>query len=131
MGSVLVLDDELDILNLVRIILSQKGYQVQATSRIDEFYSLLNDDVGLVLLDVVMPEKTGIEICSEIKKDPDKSNIPVIIFSASGSTEKRDDALKAGADAFLLKPFSIIQLTEIVNKYYPLSPDSGKNERSG
>ena len=131
MGSVLVLDDELDILNLVRIILSQKGYQVKATSRIDEFYSLLDNDVGLVLLDVVMPEKTGIEICDEIKKDPDKSNIPVIIFSASGSTEKRDEALKAGADAFLLKPFSITQLTEIVTKYYPLSPDSGKNERSG
>ena len=131
MGSVLVLDDELDILNLVRIILSQKGYHVQATSRIDEFYSLLDDEVGLILLDVVMPEKTGIEICSEIKKDPDKSNIPVIIFSASGSTEKRDEALKAGADAFLLKPFSITQLTEIVNKYYPLSPDSGKNERRG
>ena len=131
MGSVLVLDDELDILNLVRIILSQKGYKVQATSRIDEFYNLLDDDVGLVLLDVVMPEKTGIEICDEIKKDPDKSNIPVIVFSASGSTEKRDEALKAGADAFLLKPFSITELTEIVTKYYPLSPDSGKNERSG
>ena len=131
MGSVLVLDDELDILNLVRIILSQKGYKVEATSRIDEFYSLLDNDVGLVLLDVVMPEKTGIEICDEIKKDPDKSNIPVIIFSASGSTEKRDEALKAGADAFLLKPFSITQLTEIVTKYYPLSPDSGNNERSG
>ena len=128
MGAVLVLDDELDILNLVRIILSQKGYQVHVTSRIDEFYSLLDDDVGLILLDVVMPEKTGIEICSEIKNDLDKSNIPVIVFSASGSTEKRDEALDAGADAFLLKPFSITQLTEIVNKYYPLSTDSGKNE---
>jgi len=128
MGSVLVLDDELDILNLVRIILSQKGYNVHVTSRIDEFYKLLDDDVGLILLDVVMPEKTGIEICSEIKNDLDKSNIPVIVFSASGSTEKRDEALDAGADAFLLKPFSITQLTEIVNKYYPLSTDSGKNE---
>ena len=131
MAAVLVLDDELDILNLVRIILSQKGYHVKATSRIDEFYSLLDDDVGLVLLDVVMPEKTGIEICDEIKKDPDKSNIPVIIFSASGSTEKRDEALKAGADAFLLKPFSITQLTEIVTQYYPISPESINNERKG
>ena len=131
MGTVIVLDDELDILNLVRIILSQKGYEVKATSRIDEFYKLLDDDVGLILLDVVMPEKTGIEICGEIKNDPDKSNIPVIIFSASGSTEKRDEALKAGADAFLLKPFSITQLTEVVNKYYPQSPDSGNNDRKG
>ena len=131
MGSVLVLDDELDILNLVRIILSQKGYNVHVTSRIDEFYKLLDDNVGLILLDVVMPEKTGIEICEEIKNDPDKSNIPVIIFSASGSTEKRDEALKAGADAFLLKPFSITQLTEIVTQYYPISPESINNERKG
>ena len=130
MGIVLVLDDELDILNLVRIILSQKGYNVQATSRIDEFYSLLEEDVKLILLDIVMPEKTGIEICRELKKNPKTTNIPVIIFSASGSAEKRDAAIQAGADAFLLKPFSITQLTDIVNKYYPLSPNSEKNERN-
>ena len=129
MGNVLVLDDELDILNLVRIILSQKGYNVLATSRIDEFYSLLDEDVNLILLDVVMPEKTGIEICRELKTDSKTSKIPVIIFSASGSNEKKDASLEAGADAFLLKPFSIIQLTEIVNKHYPISPDTGKNER--
>lgn len=129
MGKVLVLDDELDILNLVRIILSQTGYNVLTTSKIDEFYSLIDENVKLILLDVVMPEKTGIEICSELKKDSKTSNIPVIVFSASGSAEKRDAAIKAGADAFLLKPFSIIQLMDIVNKYYPLSPNS-KNERN-
>ena len=121
MGNVLVLDDELDIMNLVRLILSQKGYNVLATSRIDEFYSLLKEDVNLILLDVVMPEKTGIEICVELKKDPKTSKIPIILFSASGSAEKRDAAIQAGADAFLLKPFSIIQLMDTVNKYYPLS----------
>jgi len=131
MGNVLVLDDEIDILNLVRIILSQKGYNVLATTKIDEFYSLLDEEVNLILLDVVMPEKTGIEICSELKKGPKTSNIPVIVFSASGSAEKRDAAIQAGADAFLLKPFSITQLTDIVNKYYPLSPDSEKNGGNG
>ncbi len=130
MGNVLVLDDELDILNLVRIILSQKGYDVLATSRIDEFYALLDEDVKLILLDVVMPEKTGIEICRELKKDPVRSKIPVIVFSASGSNEKKEAAIKAGADAFLLKPFSIIQLIDIVNRYYPLSLDAEKNERN-
>ena len=131
MGNVLVLDDEIDILNLVRIILSQKGYNVLATTKIDEFYSLLDEDVNLILLDVVMPEKTGIEICSELKKDSKTSNIPVIVFSASGSVEKRDAAMEAGADAFLLKPFSITQLMDIVNRYYPLSLKSEKNERNG
>ncbi|MHA1542800.1 MAG: response regulator [Candidatus Hodarchaeales archaeon] len=130
MGKVLVLDDELDILNLVRIILSQKGYDVLATSRIDEFYALLDDEVKLILLDVVMPEKTGIEICRELKKDPVRSKIPVIVFSASGSNEKKEAAIQAGADAFLLKPFSIIQLTDIVNRHYPLSLDAEKNERN-
>ena len=93
MGNVIVLDDELDILNLVRIILSQKGYNVLATSRLDEFYTLLDSDTKLILLDVVMPEKTGIEICSELKKDSKTSNIPIIVFSASGSVEKRDAAM--------------------------------------
>jgi DNA-binding response OmpR family regulator len=130
-GNILVLDDELDILNLVRIILTQKGYKVKATSKIDEFYSLLDKDVRLILLDVVMPDKTGIEICSELKKDPNKSKIPIIVFSASGSAEKRDAALQAGADGFLLKPFSITEITEIVNKHYPLSSDSKKNKRNG
>ena len=131
MGNVLVLDDELDILNLVRIILSQKGYDVLAASRIDEFYALLDEDVKLILLDVVMPEKTGIELCRELKKDPVRSKIPVIVFSASGSNEKKEAAINAGADAFLLKPFSIIQLIDIVNRYYPLSLDAEKNERNG
>jgi DNA-binding response OmpR family regulator len=131
MGNVLVLDDELDILNLVRIILSKKGYDVLATSRIDEFYALLDEDVKLILLDVVMPEKTGIEICRELKKDPVRSKIPVIVFSASGSNEKKEAAIQAGADAFLLKPFSIIQLIDVVNRYYPLSLDAEKHVRNG
>ncbi len=119
MGKVLVLDDEEDVLSLVRKILLKMGYEVHATSRIDEFYSVLDGDVKLILLDDVMPEKTGIEICRELKKDSERSKVPIIVFSASGSKEKKEEAIEAGAEEFLVKPFSIEQLVDIIDKYYP------------
>lgn len=119
MGKVLVLDDEVDVLSLVRKILLKMGYEVHATTRIDEFYSVFDENVKLILLDDVMPEKTGIEICRELKNDAEKSKIPVILFSASGSKDKKEEAIKAGAEEFLLKPFSIEQLVNIIDRHYP------------
>jgi DNA-binding response OmpR family regulator len=118
---ILVLDDDTDILNLVKMILSQIGYNVLTSSTFDDFYELLNEEVGLILLDDVMPVKTGIEICRDLKQKSETSDIPVIIFSASGAGEKKDAAYKAGAEEFLLKPFSIDQITRVVDKHYPLN----------
>ncbi len=120
-GNILVLDDERDILNLVKIILTQNGYNVLTVSTINEFYKMLGESIDLILLDDVMPVKTGIEICRELKNQPETADIPVIIFSASGSSGKKEAAIDAGADEFLLKPFSIAQITASVSKHYPLN----------
>jgi len=120
-GNILVLDDERDILNLVKIILTQNGYNVLTVSTINEFYKMLGESIDLILLDDVMPVKTGIEICRELKNQSETADIPVIIFSASGSSGKKEAAIDAGADDFLLKPFSIAQITASVSKHYSLN----------
>lgn len=120
-GNILVVDDEIDILNLIKIILTKKGYQVITASTLNEFYQMIDVNLRLILLDDVMPVKNGIEICRDLKKHPETAQIPVIIFSASGSIGKKEAALEAGAEEFLVKPFSIEKLTSIVNKHYPLN----------
>ena len=120
-GNILVVDDEIDILNLIKIILTKKGYQVITASTLNEFYQMLDVNLRLILLDDVMPVKNGIEICRDLKKHPETAQIPVIIFSASGSIGKKEAALEGGAEEFLVKPFSIEKLTSIVNKHYPLN----------
>jgi DNA-binding response OmpR family regulator len=121
-GKILVVDDEPDILNLVKIILTKDGYEVLTASTISEFYKLFESaPPHLILLDDIMPVKNGIEICRDLKSNSQTANIPVIIFSASGSTEKRNEAFEAGAEEFLVKPFSIQELSYIVNKHYSLN----------
>ena len=82
---------------------------------------MLEVNLRSILLDDVMPVKNGIEICRDLKTHPETAQIPVIIFSASGSIGKKEAALEAGAEEFLVKPFSIEKLTSIVNKHYPLN----------
>ena len=120
-GEVLVVDDEPDILNLTKLILEKEGYRVKTAINSLDFDEKINEDTRLVIIDDVMPGKQGIEICRDLKRDKNTSHIPVIVFSASGSIEKKEAALKAGAQGFLLKPFTINELTSIVRKYYHIN----------
>jgi len=125
-GKILVVDDEPDILNLVKMILKKEGYVVSTASNGKEFMEKMTPNPGLIIMDDVMPVKRGIELCQEIKREKTTQHIPVIIFSASGSIEKKEAAFKAGADGFLLKPFTIKELTSIVNKHYKINNRTNK-----
>ena len=74
----------------------------------------------LILLDSIMPGKNGIEVCRTLKSQLNTQEIPVVIFSASGSMNNKNAALEAGANGFLLKPFTIKELTDIITKHYDL-----------
>lgn len=128
LGKILVVDDEPDILNLVKMILIKEGYMVSTASNGEEFMEKMTSNPGLIILDDVMPEKRGIELCQEIKRDKTTQHIPVIIFSASGSSEIKEAAVKAGADGFLLKPFTIKELTSIVNEHYYINIRTKDND---
>ena len=116
MSKVMVVDDDVDILEVVKIILEYKGFEVKTTLNI----SALLDDISkfgpdVILLDVRLGNYDGREICDNLKRNMRTSQIPEILFSAPA---KEQDIMKSTpADDFLEKPFEMNQLTTKINKW--------------
>ncbi|MDO3639097.1 adenylate/guanylate cyclase domain-containing protein [Mycolicibacterium arseniciresistens] len=108
--TVLAVDDQPQNLRLLDAVLTPRGYQVLTAQSGGDALTLLGSrDVDLVLLDVVMPELDGYEVCRRIRSDPATEFLPVVMITASGS-EQRLAALTAGADDFITKPFDQSEL---------------------
>jgi len=115
MAKILIADDERDIRDLISFILTFAGYEVTARANGEEAYltalELLPD---LILLDVRMPRMTGYEACRELKANAATAAIPVVFLSAKGQESEVQTGLDAGAEEYILKPFSPDQLMERV-----------------
>ena len=107
--KILIVDDELDILEFLRVILEEEGYEV-VTSDKGEFLEQLQDDKlpHLILVDLLLSGKDGRAIVKHLKSQPETMHIPVIMFSAHPSAY--ETSLQAGAEDFLAKPFTIDEL---------------------
>ncbi len=117
-AKILVVDDELDTVNLVRIILGTEGYPVQTAQDGQEaFLRISQEKPDLILLDIRLPGMDGYEICRKLKRSPETATVPIIMFSASDSKLTRTRVREAGADEFLLKPFTIKKLLGVVTKH--------------
>lgn len=118
--KVLVIDDEFDFVDAIRMRLEANGYEVIAAHNGAEGIAKARAEApGLVLLDLVMPKTNGFEALSKMKSDPQLSGIPIVIISAKGDTEYVFDAGKLGADDYLIKPVSMEGVLDIVRKYIP------------
>ena len=105
--TVLVADDEQDILNLVRFRLERDGYNVVCASDGAEAVSLArSEQPALCVLDVMMPKLTGIEVLQQLRADPATASIRVILLTARGQDGDVDQGFEAGADDYVTKPFS-------------------------
>ena len=106
-GRILVVDDEPHIRRVLSAILGSNGYQVtMASDGTEGLAELGSEEVDLVILDLMMPGASGLEILSKIRADPLRAETPVIILTAKGQDTDRDAALAGGANDFLTKPFS-------------------------
>lgn len=122
MKKILVADDELDIRNLAKIILEENGYQVSlAANGAEALQKAENELPDLILLDVVMPARTGWEVCKTLKSQEKTKHIPVVIFTVLsrllGDDVSRKHAEESGCDGYLAKPFNTDQLLTEVKKY--------------
>lgn len=103
--KILIVDDEPEIREFLAQILSQ-NYQIIFAKNGQEAIDIAQEQQpALILLDIIMPVKTGIEACAELRSNPKTSNIPILFLSALNSTEKRTDAFLAGGDDYINKPF--------------------------
>ena len=108
--AVLVVDDQPPNLRLLEAILGPRGYDVRtAESGKDALAAIAEGAIDLVLLDIVMPEMDGYEVCRRIRGHADTAYLPVVMLTASGD-EQKIKALEAGADDFLTKPIDQSEL---------------------
>jgi DNA-binding response OmpR family regulator len=106
---ILVIEDEHRIANSIKKGLEQERYAVDvAYTGTDGFDLASTEDYDGIILDVLLPEMNGIEICKELRKN--KIHIPILMLTAKGQTEDKIEGLDAGADDYMTKPFSFDEL---------------------
>ncbi len=106
MDKILVVDDDVDILTLVKMTLNMNGFKVEVISRWEKIDNAIQDFVpDLILLDVSLGGADGREICKRIKTSKETGHIPVILFSANIEMEKSID--NCHAQAFISKPYEL------------------------
>lgn len=109
MKTILVVDDEKEIRNLLEINLKNEGYNVfKAENGVEALNILEEKEIHLIVLDVMMPEMDGIETCRRIRE---KYNIPILMLSAKVEDMDRIQGIMTGADDYLCKPFNHLELT--------------------
>jgi two-component system, cell cycle sensor histidine kinase and response regulator CckA len=120
-GTILVVDDELESLQLLTHILLAQGYQVHPADTSELALEYLREKLPeLVLLDLRMPGLDGLEVCRRIKAKSDTRHIPLMFISASDEPEERIEALKLGALDFISKPFRREELLARVRTHLEL-----------
>ncbi|WP_303867574.1 response regulator [Acetobacterium wieringae] len=115
LGRVLVFDDDMVVLNIIESVLRNRGYDVLVTNDADQALEILRaHDADILILDIVMPGKSGIDFYRQLKQE--KIALPTIVLTASTNTEDHVLALKEGIDNFLRKPFEADVLVANVEK---------------
>jgi len=113
---ILVVDDEADVLEIIKDRLESHGYEVATLTHGQQCIEFLKkDSVDLILLDIEMPEMNGMEVLEIVHRD--YPHIPVIILSATTTRATARGTLEKGAVDYILKPFSPVELMEKVRKY--------------
>jgi DNA-binding response OmpR family regulator len=111
--KVLIVDDEPNIVTALDYLLRRTGYEVHVAPDGEAALRLVHAVTpDLVLLDVMMPEKSGYDVCQRIRAHPEWSKIRIVILSAKGREADVSKGLSLGADAYITKPFSNAELVE-------------------
>ena len=106
--SILVVDDNEDIRNLLSLVLQKEGYEVFLAPNGSEALEIVkNNRLDLVLLDVMMPELSGLEVLRSIRENKDNKicSIPVMMITAASTVSDIDAAVEIGASSYIIKPF--------------------------
>lgn len=111
MVKILVVEDEQDLQQVLKFNLQQAGYHVRVTSSGTEAMRLVAQEAPtLMLLDVMLPDILGTEVCRLLKSDPATASVPIVMLTARGTESDRVGGFELGADDYVTKPFSVREL---------------------
>jgi two-component system phosphate regulon response regulator PhoB len=123
----MIVDDEPDIREVMRFALEEGGFRTLEAGHADEARKLLSEAPDLVLLDWMLPGRSGLELAAQLKQNPKTREMPIIMVSARGEEEDRIKGLDTGADDYITKPFSPREMVARVNAVLRRSkPDEAK-----
>ena len=116
---ILIVDDDADIRELTRAILSEAGYEVLSAGTGEEALRLLvQDRVDLILLDLNMPGMSGWQTLRVLKSDPELSRVAVVLFSVRSEMRERVHGMQDGAVDYIMKPYALDELVERVERIF-------------
>lgn len=117
---ILIVDDEVAFGNVMREVLDSFGLNVRVAYRADQALEMMGAEApDLLMVDVMMPEVDGLSLIRKVQKEPAWLGIPIIVVSARTAKVDRHEALFAGADAFLAKPFTAEELRQALRPFLP------------
>lgn len=115
--KVLIADDEPNIVMALEFLLGRAGYEVRTAANGDEALALLESfSPDLVLIDIMMPGKSGYEVCQRIRERPEWRHVKIVMVSAKGRDAEISKGMSLGADLYVTKPFSTQELIAAVDR---------------
>jgi two-component system, OmpR family, alkaline phosphatase synthesis response regulator PhoP len=131
MKRILIIEDDRDIIELVRYNLVNEGFQVSAASDgTAGLASLKKSPPDILLLDLMLPRLSGLEICKEIRRDSALNRLPILMLTARGEEADRVVGLEMGADDYVTKPFSPRELVARVRALLRRTDPAGDSRRT-
>ena len=123
--TVLIIEDEEDAAELFGEMMRVSGFRVLKTSKSTPAISMMTTEKpDIVLLDIMMPEISGLDILRQMRRDPVLANIPVIVVTAKGMPSDIKNGMEAGASTYLTKPVGYLELKEAVERALANKPTS-------
>ncbi|MCU0255546.1 MAG: response regulator [Vicinamibacterales bacterium] len=115
MPAILVAEDDPNIRRILEVVLRRQGFQVTTVPDGKEAVAALESgSFDCVLVDGMMPEMDGVEVCRWVKGNPRTAALPVVMLTARASQTNEDDVMAAGAAAFVRKPFNALSLGAVI-----------------
>lgn len=118
MKKILIVDDEKNIVLTLKMYLIKKGYEVKVAVNGVEAIEIAQEFVpDLIFLDILLPKINGYLVCRGLREEASTKNIPIIFLSAKSQKADIQNALATGGNDYIVKPFTIDQIKEVLDKY--------------
>ena len=133
MYKIMIVEDDIEIREELKILLQNNGYEVKVTTNFENVEKqILEEQCHLILLDINLPNKNGYEICSKIRT---KSKLPIIFVTSRNSSMDELNGIMLGGDDYIEKPYNVpvllARIQNLLNRVYPKEQKSSKLEYKG